>query len=114
MATFNKTQRLVTKSDYGQVFSSGKKFVSDHFILLSRKNDLSHARLGLAISKKSVSKAHERNRLKRILRESFRQMNLPAVDVVFLARNGVSNQTNSVIDLQLSKTWDKLTSFYVK
>ena len=45
-------------------------------------------RLGLVIAKKHVSKAVHRNRLKRVLRESFRlrQAEIPLVDIVVLAR----------------------------
>ena len=47
------------------------------------------ARLGLAISKKNIPSAAERNYLKRIIRERFRQSQESIVgkDIVVLARN---------------------------
>ena len=114
MFSFKKTQRLLKKSEYDHVFVQAKKFVTADFVLLYRENDLGYARLGLALSKKMIAKAHDRNRLKRLLRECFRQTQLPAVDIVFLARTGVAKQTNSGINSKLSKTWEKLTACYNK
>jgi ribonuclease P protein component len=107
---FKKTQRLLKKIDYDHVFEQAKKIVTNEFILLYRENKLGYARLGLALSKKMIAKAHDRNRIKRLLREGFRQTELPAVDMIFLARSGVAKQTNSSINTKLSKTWEKLTS----
>jgi ribonuclease P protein component len=111
---FRKTQRLLTKKDYNHVFEQAKKIVTPEFIILSRENNLGCARLGLALSKKAIAKAHDRNRMKRLLRESFRQKELPSIDVVFLARQGIAEQTNATINAGLSKTWNKLTSCYEK
>jgi ribonuclease P protein component len=45
---------------------------------------MQHARLGLIVGKKSVARASSRNRIKRVVRERFRQAQdrLPAVDLV--------------------------------
>ena len=114
MFYFNKTQRLLKKSDYDHVFVQAKKIVTNDFVLLCRENNLGYARLGLALSKKMIAKAHDRNRIKRLLRECFRQTQLPAVDIIFLARSGVAQQTNLGLNTRLSATWDKLTSCYSK
>jgi len=107
---FKKTQRLLKKCDYDSVFQQAKKMVTDDFIMFYKHNEVTHARLGLAISKKALAKAHDRNRIKRLLREQFRQTRLPAVDVVFLAKRGILNKTNLQLSRQLSKTWEKLSS----
>lgn len=112
MFPFKKTQRLLKKSDYDYVFVQAKKFVTTDFILLCRENNLGYARLGLALSKKMIAKAHERNRIKRLLRECFRQTQLPSVDIIFLARAGVAKQTNLNINTRLNKLWEKLISCY--
>lgn len=110
MFAFKKTQRLLTKKDYSYVFEQAKKIVTSEFIILFRENNLGYARLGLALSKKMIAKAHDRNRIKRLIRENFRQKDLPSVDMVFLARQGVAKQANANITTRLSKSWEKLTS----
>ncbi|PJD93404.1 MAG: ribonuclease P protein component [Legionella sp.] len=114
MFLFTKAQRLLKKSDYDHVFAQAEKIVTNDFVLLFRKNDLGYARLGLALSKKMIAKAHDRNRIKRLLRECFRQASLPSVDVIFLARHGVAKQTNIGLNTRMSKTWEKLTACYNK
>jgi ribonuclease P protein component len=57
-------------------------------------NRIRTARLGLVVGKRVVSDAHDRNRFRRVLRETFRKKRaqLPAVDlVVQVVRNDVSN-----------------------
>lgn len=110
MFAFKKTQRLLKKIDYDYVFDKARKIVTSDFIILYRENKLGYARLGLALSKKMIAKAHDRNRIKRLLREKFRQSRLPAVDIIFLARQGIAKQTSSCINTKLSKTWEKLAS----
>ena len=109
---FNKTRRLLKKSDYDYVFEKAKKLVTPEFIILHRENNLGQARLGLALSKKSISKAHDRNRIKRLLRETFRTRRLAAFDVVFLARKGVANVEKKILTAELGVIWNKLTAFY--
>lgn len=114
MFAFKKTHRLLTKKDYSHVFEQAKKIVTSEFIILFRENNLGYARLGLALSKKMIAKAHDRNRIKRLIRESFRQKELPGVDMIFLARQGVAKQANSNINTRLGKSWEKLTSCFGK
>ncbi len=81
MYSFTKAQRLLKKKEYNDVFAEAKKIVSSDFIILYKPNHLGHARLGLALSKKHIAKAHDRNRIKRVLRDSFRLVHLPAVEL---------------------------------
>ena len=108
MYCFDKTRRLLHKRDYDAVFNQAIKLVTPNFIILYRANTVGHARLGLALSKKVIAKAHDRNRLKRILRETFRTQHLIAVDIVVLARTGAASVQNSIIIAKLSEIWNKL------
>ncbi len=108
MNDFPKNKRLLTKFDYDRVFSQTSKWVTSEFIVLFSKNSVGQTRLGLAISKKTVPKAHDRNRIKRILRETFRTRTLASFDVIVLAKRGVDKIQNSVLITQINKAWDKL------
>jgi ribonuclease P protein component len=109
---FDKTRRLLKKSDYDYVFEQAKKIVTPEFIILHRANTLGYSRLGLALSKKAIAKAHDRNRIKRLLRETFRTRELPAFDVIFLARQGVAKVENKTLIAGLGIIWNKLAVFY--
>ncbi len=67
-------------------------------------------RLGFAISKKQARLAVSRNRLRRLVRESFRThaTQLPAVDLVVLARAGTQTASNRDIMASLDKHWTRL------
>lgn len=78
-------------------------------MLLYRDNSLQNARLGMLIAKKKVPKAHDRNRFKRIVRETFRTRNdLPNVDIIFLAKQGLASVTNSTLRNNLETEFSKL------
>lgn len=106
---FDKARRLLSKKDYDYVFSKAQKMANHHFTILYRVNEIGYARLGLAISKKMIAKAHDRNRVKRILRETFRTRHqLPAIDIIVLAKSGVSKVANAQLIDNLEKAWNKL------
>ena len=71
--------------------------------VLAIPNQLQHPRLGLAISRKVANKAVSRNRIKRLIRESYRhwQSRLDNLDIVILGRVGVAKQSNRELDAAL-------------
>jgi ribonuclease P protein component len=107
---FDKSRRLLKKSEFDFVFEQAKKIVTSELVILFRKNTVGHARLGLALSKKMIPKAHDRNRVKRMVRETFRTCQLPSFDVVVLARKDAENVNSSITIAKLSKAWDKLSA----
>jgi ribonuclease P protein component len=110
MYAFDKTRRLLAKHEYDHVFKHAVKLKNNDFIMLFCQNNLKKARLGLVLSKKTINKAHDRNHLKRLLRESFRlHEHLPAVDIVVLARPAINQSKPCRIKLNLDKLWHTLS-----
>ena len=79
-AGFPREARLRRPGDFTALRTSSGRAGGRCFHMRYRDNDLGHARLGLAISKRVSKRAVERNRIKRLLRESFRRVRhqLPA------------------------------------
>lgn len=112
MNTFSKAKRIRQPSDYQYVFEKADKIKQYPFLALHRSGLAENGRLGLAISKKKIPKAHERNRFKRIIRESFRKKSLNSVDIVIVIVNGHESFENAYLFRQLGKIWARLESIY--
>ena len=64
----------------------------------------------MAISKRHARTAVERSRVKRLVRETFRQQRarLPAVDVVVMLRSATAGAPNGVLRAGLERLWGLL------
>ena len=78
-----------------------------HFIAHVASNGLGFPRIGLAVSRRVSKRAVERNRIKRIIRDSFRhhQHELGAIDYIVVAKSGAAEQLNRVLRSELDKLW---------
>ncbi|MCL4170138.1 UNVERIFIED_CONTAM: hypothetical protein GTU68_057215 [Idotea baltica] len=105
--TFSKTDRLSNQAEYQYVFANARRFGNHNFTLLVRINDLQSPRLGLAISKKNVKLAKNRNRIKRLIRESFRhnKADLPPIDIIAMCRTSAVELSSQEIRAQLETQW---------
>jgi ribonuclease P protein component len=110
---FDKSVRLLNSSDFSPVFSGAQvKSACPELLILARKTHGDHARVGIVVAKKHVNLAVQRNRIKRLIRESFRQQqcDLPKMDIVVLVRKGAANRDNKRLTQLLQKQWVKLTN----
>ena len=107
---FNRESRLLTPGQFQNVFAKPLRFGSSHITVLITPNPNNKNRLGLAIAKKRVKLAVQRNRIKRQIRESFRlnQHNLPCIDMVIMVKSGTDKLENRDINQQLEKIWRKI------
>jgi ribonuclease P protein component len=75
-------------------------------------NDGAGARLGMAVSTRAAGQSVNRNRLRRLIRESFRmhREELPAVDVLVTARSAVAKAANREVFESLARFWRAIGS----
>lgn len=109
--SFPKSSRLLTSSEFSRVFdNAGIKVPHPDFIILARINQLGYPRMGLVIAKKNVRLAVNRNKIKRLIRESFRlkQHNLPAIDAIVLARRNSDKKDNKALLDTLDLLWKRV------
>lgn len=108
---YPRAKRLLTPAHFSNVFADAIPAPSAKLTLLARFNsELTHPRLGVTIGKNRVRKAHDRNRCKRIIRESFRlhQHSLPNIDIIVVGKSGLDQLSNHEIHQQLEHLWQKL------
>ena len=100
---------ISSKEGFEKIFSSpDQKFSTKNILVLSRDNSTNFARIGVAIRKKDVKLAVDRNNLKRKIKGSFfsKALELPKKDfVVFVKRNLVGKEIE--LKKELENIWGK-------
>jgi len=97
-------------SDFVSLRSATGRLHAKHFQLRWIESPSNVARLGLAVSRKVSKRAVERNRIKRIIRESFRAEReaLPSLDILVIARTSAAASANPPLHADLQHAWQKL------
>lgn len=98
--------RLRNRSEFLRLKNSVQKYTSRSFLVVWLDNNLSHARLGVTVSKK-VGCAVTRNRVKRFIRETFRtnRHHLPSVDLNVIARSESATMDFHTLQQELLKAF---------
>lgn len=108
---FPKSCRLLNSKAFERVFNEPDFRVSNqHFLILGRRTDQDTARLGVIVAKKNIARAHERNRIKRLIREAFRTRReaMAAIDLVVLARKGLQFLENHECNTSIDKLMEEI------
>ncbi|HEX5489175.1 MAG TPA: ribonuclease P protein component [Rhodanobacteraceae bacterium] len=110
MAGLPPSARLRRASEFAALRNASGRVRTRHFLLRCTASPHGHARLGLAVSRKVSKRAVARNRIKRIIRESFRLQRaaLPALDVLVIARPSAAEAGNPSLHADLADAWRKL------
>ena len=103
-----KNARLLKAADFDKVFKKSVRSSDRFFTILARPSDLPYPRLGMAISKRKARLAVTRNRLKRLVRESFRHTHPYSADYVVMAGSHAAHVNNNELVASLEKHWMKL------
>lgn len=107
---FPRAARLNTKAEFGRVFAQPAVSRDRYFKVLYRDNGQGIARLGMAVSRRNCRHASGRNRLKRLVRESFRQHQEKlatggGVDIVVMPTDQAANNNNRSLTASLAEHW---------
>jgi len=110
--SFPREARLLNAAGYRRVFERNARLTNRNWIVLGHRNGSKQSRLGLAIAKKRAKRAVDRNRIKRITRESFRhnRVRLNGYDVVVMNKDHAA--TASAVELResLDTLWVELVN----
>jgi ribonuclease P protein component len=132
--TLPSQRRLRRKSDFDAAYARGQRLGNAFFAVTVCRNDAEAAgkasasqpgkmhtprpgryapngpRLGLAVAVRTAGNAVERNRIRRVIRESFRvhQRELPAVDLVVSARSRARRASGAELRAALETLWKKV------
>ncbi|MEO8307094.1 MAG: ribonuclease P protein component [Pseudomonadota bacterium] len=107
---FNPRQRLLKAADFDRVYALRMRVSDSFFSINAAPNQLGFARLGLSIGAKAVGNSVARNRVKRQVRESFRQAatQMPSIDLVVGGRPGVRTAHNARLRESLTALWTEI------
>ncbi|MEJ2534244.1 MAG: ribonuclease P protein component [Gammaproteobacteria bacterium] len=109
----DRSARLRRPADFRRVFARPQASRDAYFRVLATPNDLGQSRLGLAVSRRVSPRAVDRNRLKRIARESFRHhrgmlAQGGGMDIVVLPAPTAVTTSNPDLFVSLEHHWRRL------
>jgi ribonuclease P protein component len=83
-ASFGPDRRLSSSEDFERLMKSGRRRSAAGFVFFYAAREGGGARLGILISRRHAALASDRNRIKRCIREAFRQEHhrLPPMDLL--------------------------------
>ena len=99
---FSKKQRLASNKQFEAVLARKVRVANGLLVLYAAENDCGYPRLGVSVGK-SCGGAVDRNRLKRLLREAFRQSQdriPPGFDYLLMISPQLSKKLNKSINLK--------------
>lgn len=109
--SFRRTYRLLKTDEYSSVFNWRFASSNRYFQVYARPNELGYARLGLVVGKKVAKRAHQRNYIKRTVREWFRhhRAQLDPTDYVVRAKLAFERSHRSEAVKLLAELFAKLS-----
>lgn len=111
-------RRVRHAADFKRLYAQGRRLAVGGFTAVVLANTRGAPRLGLSVAARVLRRAVERNRMRRLIRESFRhhQHALPALDIVIGLRGsqprggGADSADRAQLRQSLEKLWQKISA----
>lgn len=104
---------LRDSGEFQHVYRNGKRYDGVFITVFVLENDAVNHRLGVTASKKALGKAVQRNRAKRLLRETFRS-NEPSLSALIKNYDWVLNAKPAVLSQKLNAPREELEGIIEK
>ena len=108
-----KSGRLRKPAEFRLVYERGKRFEGRYLTVFIVPSATVFQRLGITASKKISNKAHDRNRAKRLLRETFR-LSRAELDELNTKFDWVLNARRSLLRVKLEKPLEEFRQIITK
>lgn len=104
--------RLRRAADFAPLRQATGRATTNHFTLRWIATTTGGCRLGMAVSRKVSKRAVERNRIKRVVRESFRarRLHLPTFDILVIARSTAAGVDSQLLRADIDRAWLRVQS----
>jgi len=99
---FPKEARLAKRAEFLRVYEQGRRIEGRYMTVFLLPNGHAIQRVGITATKKAIGRAHDRNRAKRLLRESFR-LSRAELGGVGIKYDWVLNARRSILKVKLEK-----------